>query len=209
MHIYAFGSICRGDVTVDSDIDLLAIVEGRDERFDTEVFSVYSYKRISELWKMGNAFAWHLHHESRLIYAADGLDNLAQRGSPNPYNRAAVDCARFKRVFENAYEALRSETVSTVFELSTVFLSIRNLATCYSLGVRGEANFGRDAAVRLGQLSVPITTEAYGILRRARVLSTRGLGSYVSPEQTKVVLKEGGVLSDWVTQISREAEQHG
>ena len=209
MHIYAFGSICRGDMTVDSDIDLLAIITGLDERFDPRKFSIYSYNRISELWNIGNAFAWHLHYESRLIFAEDGFDNLAVRGSPDPYNRVALDCARFKNIFKNAYESLKTDNASTVFELSTIFLSIRNLATCYSLGVCKEPNFGRDAAVRLGQLSVPISDRAYHILRRARVLSTRGVGSYITPEETHHVLEECGALSDWVARISCEAEQHG
>lgn len=209
MHIYAFGSICRGDVTVDSDIDLLAIVAGRDGRFSPSKFSIYSYKRISELWDTGSAFAWHLHYESRLIFAEDGLDTLAERGRPRPYNRGALDCARFKEIFQNAYESLMTDSTSTVFELSTIFLSIRNLATCYSLGVREEPNFGRDAAMRLGQLSVPISDEAYRILRRARVLSTRGVGSYITPEETHHVLEECGALSDWVERIACEADQHG
>ena len=117
MHIYAFGSICRGDVAVDSDIDLLAIVRGLDERFDPSKFSIYSYIRMSELWKIGSAFAWHLHYESRLIFSEDGLDNLAERGLPNPYRRGALDCLRFKNVFENSYKALKQDTVSAVFEL--------------------------------------------------------------------------------------------
>lgn len=32
MHIYAFGSICRGEIDKNSDIDLLAIVDGFDAR---------------------------------------------------------------------------------------------------------------------------------------------------------------------------------
>jgi hypothetical protein len=209
LHIYAFGSVCRGDITPDSDIDLLAIVDGRDDRFDAEVFSIYAYKRVAELWEAGNAFAWHLHFESKLIYADDGRDNLADRGSPSAYTRARTDCARFKSVFENAYDALRAKTVSSVFELSSIFLSIRNLATCYSLGIRGEANFGRDAAIRLGRLSVPLTREAYEILRRARFLSTRGLGAYITRQETERVLREGDTLSEWVEKIAREAQQHG
>ena len=209
MHIYAFGSICRGDMTVDSDIDVLAIVAGLDERFDPNKFSIYSYNRISELWNSGNAFAWHLHYESRLIFTEDGFDNLAERGPPGPYIRGAQDCARFKSIFENAYESLKTGSVSTVFELSTIFLSIRNLATCYSLAVCKEPNFGRDAAVRLGQLNVSISDKAYHVLRRARVLSTRGIGSYITPVDTRHVLEEFGSLSSWVVTISRAVEQHG
>ena len=57
MHIYAFGSVCRGDVLPSSDIDLLAITEGHDSRFDPNNYSIYSYNRIKELWQEGNPFA--------------------------------------------------------------------------------------------------------------------------------------------------------
>jgi hypothetical protein len=209
VHIYAFGSICRGDVTVDSDIDLLAIVKGRDERFNPSKYSIYSYGRVSEIWDIGNAFAWHLHYESRLIFSENQRDHLKELGAPAPYNRVAVDCTRFRLLFENAYESLKTHTLSPVFELSTIFLSIRNLATCYSLGVRKEPNFGRDAAKRLGDLSVPITREAYQILRRARMLSTRGLGAYITSAEIGRVLEEHSILSDWVIRLACEAEQNG
>ncbi|WET17143.1 hypothetical protein P2W49_10480 [Yersinia intermedia] len=39
---------------------MLAIVSGRDERFNPRDYSIYSYERINELWKEGNPFAWHL-----------------------------------------------------------------------------------------------------------------------------------------------------
>ena len=71
MHIYIFGSICRGDLREGSDIDLLALVEGYDSRFDPDTFSVYSYSRIADLWAEGNPFAWHLFLESRLVFASD------------------------------------------------------------------------------------------------------------------------------------------
>ena len=67
MHVYAFGSICRGDVSLTSDIDLLAVVDGYDPRFDPNVFSIYSYNRIEELWAEGNPFAWHLAKESKVV----------------------------------------------------------------------------------------------------------------------------------------------
>lgn len=66
MHIYVFGSTCRGDILPSSDVDLLAIVDGYDSRFDPNIYSIYSYQRIKEIWDEGNPFAWHLSLESRL-----------------------------------------------------------------------------------------------------------------------------------------------
>lgn len=71
---YSIHAISRGvdlliPISVDSDIDLLALVEveGFDQNIDPDKFSIYSYKRIQELWTAGNAFAWHLSLESKLI----------------------------------------------------------------------------------------------------------------------------------------------
>jgi len=36
---------------------------------------------------------------------------------------------------------------SKVFDLSTIFLSIRNIATCFSLGVKSQPNFSRNSAL--------------------------------------------------------------
>jgi len=81
MHIYAFGSVCRGEVSRDSDIDLLCIDEGTQaDRFDPELYSVYSYERIRELWSEGNPFAWHLWLESRLLFSSDAEDHLSLGG---------------------------------------------------------------------------------------------------------------------------------
>ncbi|HHE9539890.1 TPA: nucleotidyltransferase domain-containing protein [Haemophilus influenzae] len=60
MHIYVFGSLCRGELDNKSDIDILII---SDEKFGSEYnkYSVYSYEKIRELWLDGNPFAWHLY----------------------------------------------------------------------------------------------------------------------------------------------------
>lgn len=80
MHIYAFGSVCRGEIDNQSDIDLLAVVAGHDDRFDSSIYSIYSYNRLKELWKEGNPFAWHLASEAKIIFSSNGEDFLSQLG---------------------------------------------------------------------------------------------------------------------------------
>src|SRR6266567_2727843 len=116
MHIYAFGSLCRGEVSFGSDVDVLAITEGFDSRFDPDAFSIYSYKRICDLWKDGNPFAWHLATEAKLIFASNGINFLAELGAPSQYTRCAEDCLKFARLYEHAIEALKKEECSAVFE---------------------------------------------------------------------------------------------
>jgi predicted nucleotidyltransferase len=132
MHIYAFGSVCRGDVSPGSDVDLLAIVEGHDPRFSPSDYSIYSYERISKIWEEGNPFAWHLSIESKLVYSADQSDFLRTLGKPYSYMKCREDCERFLGLFQEARASFESHTETKVFDLSMVFLAIRNFATCFS-----------------------------------------------------------------------------
>jgi hypothetical protein len=179
MHIYAFGSVCRGDVSAYSDVDLLAIVESDDSRFDPNVYSIYSYKRIKELWEEGNPFAWHLALESRLLFSSDGADYLKVLGNPKPYRHCVRDCEKFRALFREGYESVVAGNSSVVFDLSAIFLSIRNLASCFSLGVTDRPNFSRSSALCLGTRSLLLPQDSYRVLERARILCTRGQGANI------------------------------
>lgn len=209
MHIYAFGSICRGDLSADSDIDLLALVKGRDLRLDPDKFSIYSYNRMQELWIMGNAFAWHLALESKLIYSEDGSNFIKMLGMPSKYAHAKTDCARFRDIFEASFEAVKRGSPSLVFELSTIFLALRNLATCYSLTKMPEPTFGRDSARRLGPKSLNISEEIYRLLMRSRLLSTRGTGDDISNVELPSVISELQKCHTWVYQLCEEVAACG
>ena len=80
LHIYAFGSICRGDVAPDSDIDLLAITSGGSNELSRSMFSIYSHSKIEKIWNEGNPFAWHLHQESKLLHSSDSSDFIFDLG---------------------------------------------------------------------------------------------------------------------------------
>lgn len=201
MHVYAFGSICRGEVDLASDIDLLAIVEGRDARFDPETFSIYSYKRIKEIWREGSPFAWHLSLEARLLHGSDGTDFLRGLGEPANYTRSNVDCAKFRSIFGSACEAIKADSPSPVFELSSVFLAVRNIATCYSLGVLGRPDFSRRSALRLGGDSLDIEGEVFALIERARILSTRGQGPLLSEIEIKSAVARLGPIESWMDRL--------
>ncbi len=209
MHIYAFGSICRGDLSVDSDIDLLALVNGRDIRLDPEKFSIYSYSRMCELWRAGNAFAWHLFLESRLIYASDGSDFLESLGAPAKYSGVIADCVRFRDIFESSFQAVQNGTPSLVFELSTIFLALRNIATCYSLASMEIPTFGRDSARRLGSKSLNIDKDIYSFLMRSRLLSTRGVGNNIDDINLSVLVTELWRCRSWINEICKEVNFNG
>lgn len=208
MHIYAFGSICRGDIDADSDIDLLAIVKGQDSRFNANVFSIYSYARIKELWAEGNPFAWHLARESRMLFSADENDFIRSLGDPNRYRNCVHDCRKFLSLFQQAKQALANGKRSSVFELSIVFLSIRNIASCFSLGMGSKPNFSRRAAFDLGVRNAPISDRLYVVLHRCRVLSTRGHG--VPPGDAEIVfaVRSLPAIEKWMIGLVEEAQTY-
>lgn len=208
MHIYAFGSIVRGEISTGSDIDLLAIVEGHDPRFEPEMFSIYSYARIRDLWGEGNPFAWHLSLESKLLYSQDGSDFLNGLGMPAPYRRYLRDCQKFFDLFRDACKSISLESNSMVFNLSTVFLSIRNFASCFSLGVTNRPDFSRGSSLGLGGDSIPISRDCYGILERARILSTRGLGSNLTGAEVSLVIRELDTILEWMDNLLTKARDY-
>ncbi|QZY89839.1 nucleotidyltransferase domain-containing protein [Pantoea dispersa] len=198
MHIYAFGSICRGEVDSFSDVDMLAIVSGRDERFNPIDYSIYSYERINELWKEGNPFAWHLFLESMLIYSPDSVDYLRGLGKPSSYNSGLIDCEKFLEIFISAKDSIESSVLTEVFDLSSVFLSIRNFATCFSLNCNVRPDFSRNSARNLGIHSIPISGLTYHLLERARVLCTRGTGEILSTDDIKNAKSQLGLIESWM-----------
>lgn len=209
MHIYAFGSLCRGELDFGSDVDLLAVTEGFDSRFDPDVFSIYSYKRIQALWQNGNPFAWHLATEGRLIFASDARDFLKELGTPTAYKQCAEDCRKFLQVYERAIEAIRNNECSLIFELSAIFLAIRNFATCFSLGVINLPTFSRHSAKMLGERSLLISDNAYQLLERSRILSTRAVGQIIERAEVTSCFDDFCQIGFWMNRLLLEIPKHG
>ena len=207
MHIYAFGSVCRGEISQDSDVDLLVIGGGDASQYDPDTYSIYSYERIQELWLEGNPFAWHLFLESRLLFSSDRQDFLHSLGSPRAYKHCARDWERFLALFRDAYSSLACGG-SKVFDLSTIFLSIRNIATCFSLGVTNRPDFSRSSALRLGLNSVSLPLDSYQVLERARVLCTRGRGRKITDEEVTPTRRHLDGVYDCMRKLVEKAKEH-
>ena len=202
MHFYAFGSICRGEVDKSSDVDLLACITGPNSDIDTEKFSVYQHDRLRSLWAEGNPFAWHLHLESRLLFSSDGIDFIASLGAPATYTAGAEDCAKFANLFSDSFTQLSKSRVNATFNLSCMFLGIRNFATCYSIW-RGHPVFSRRSPLLI-DAPLSVDAEAFSILTRARVLSTRGIGLALSDEEVMLVLRAAPSIQTWIRQLLAE-----
>ena len=206
MHVYAFGSICRGEIDYGSDIDLLAIVDrfAEAEELDPTKFSIYRYSRMEQLWDEGNPFAWHLATEAKLLFSSAGDDFLNALGKPHSYAQAARDCQNFQRLCCGAQSALETGTNSPVFELSTIFLAVRNFATCYALGSKSVCEFSRLSSRRLGDKSLLMSDDAFSILEKSRLLSTRGHGAMVDQDEVALVLQEASAIGKWMDELLKE-----
>jgi predicted nucleotidyltransferase len=206
MYIYAFGSICRGEIDELSDLDLLLI---RDksiniENFDSEKYSIYSEERLNDLWKEGNPFAWHLYLESKLIFSTNTSDYLKELGTPNEYKNVKEDLEKFYNLYLTSVESLINSKNSIVFDLSTIFLSIRNFATCYSISYLDKYNFSRNSALTIIENNLVISQECFSILEKARVLSTRGLGKEITKDEINLVQNELPKINEWFYTIKNK-----
>jgi hypothetical protein len=196
MHIYAFGSVCRGEIDRGSDIDLLACIDRSAPQIDTEKYSVYQYERLKDLWNEGNPFAWHLHLESKLLFSPDGSDFLKGLGVPSSYRAIRDDLEKFKSLFDRSFQALGELTNSATFHLSCIFLAIRNYATCYSLST-GSPIFSRRSPLMVTP-NLDIDPEAFSVLVRARLLSTRGYGEGILDSEVAATYRAVATVPQWM-----------
>jgi hypothetical protein len=170
------------------------------------VFSLYSYERIHELWREGNPFAWHLSLESRLLFSSDHSDYLEALRRPQPYTNYVADCQKFVALFREAYRSVLSGMTNRVFKLSTVFLSIRNIATCFSLGGGRQPDFSRYSALRLGADSISISHSVYQTLEKARILCARGYGANIPVREVDMAIMELGEVDKWMIHLLEKAK---
>lgn len=201
MHIYAFGSVCRGEIDRGSDVDLLACCASTTNEIDKDKYSIYQYERLRELWFEGNPFAWHLFLESKLLFTPDGSDFIKNLGSPAKYKTIEADSNKFRLLFERSYNALLNSSNSQTFHLSCIYLAIRNYATCYSLAAE-KPIFSRYSALKVLP-SLHLESGVFNILVRARLLSTRGFGDNIKKNEIELVINAISQVPAWMDSLRR------
>lgn len=202
MHIYAFGSVCRGEIDQGSDVDLLACVDSPAPHIDPNKYSIYRYERIQELWNEGNPFAWHLHLESKLLFSSNGTDFLGDLGAPRHYKAGDSDCEKFRNLFERSSQALKQSANSSIFHLSCIFLAVRNFATCHSLSI-GHPIFSRNSPLMVTP-ALDIDSSAFSTLVRARLLSTRGHGEKIMDSEIAATAQAITIVPQWMDELRSE-----
>lgn len=199
-HLYAFGSVCRGEIDKSSDIDLLACLSEPNPGIDSNRFSIYSHKRIRDLWSEGNPFAWHLHLESKLLYSSTGEDFINNLGRPAEYIKLVEDCEKFRSLFSESLNSLTTTTNSPTFDISCMFLATRNFATCYSLG-SGNPVFSRYSPLLIAE-KLPISKNEFDVFVRARILSTRGYGEPLTNSDIGLAKESAHSVVEWMDEIA-------
>lgn len=202
MDIYCFGSLARGEIDTLSDVDILIVDPLNRNEIDTN-YSVYSFSRLEEMWSQGNPFAWHLFLESRLLFSTHNLDTVKKLSMPKEYSSWESDSFKFETLFFTALNELKGETNSFVFELSNLFLAIRNFATCASFMLLDRPVFSRRSYSLLGEFSLKLKEEVEDTLINSRILATRGKGRSVTHDDVFAVLENEHCFLDWFDKVKR------
>lgn len=203
MEIYAFGSIVRGEIDEYSDVDLLVIKDLKEKipEIDKERFSIYTFERLSQLWEEGNPFSWHLYSESKCLYSENSIPFLKSLGKPNPYINHLNDLNKFHKLFLDSKLSIESNSYSLDFDLSMIFLAIRNFASCFSLGFLKIEEFSRDTALKIGEYSIQINITTYNRLKASRILASRGIGDRVTENELKEIMNEFSTIEKWFNEL--------
>jgi hypothetical protein len=145
----------------------------------------------------------------KLLFSNDGSNLFSALGPPKRYQACRQDCEKFYELSRAAKDSFANGDGTRIFGLSTIFLAIRNFATCFSLGVTQEPDFSRHSALRLGGNSLAIAPRAYSILERARILCTRGQGEIITDDETQLAADEFSHIEDWMTQLLEKVGHYG
>lgn len=198
--VYIFGSVVRGEIDQYSDIDLLLISDEPIENIDPNKYSIYSPERIKELYSEGNPFAWHLYYESKLVFSSE-QDFLVSLGKPSHYTKCKSDLLKFKKLFDDSIASINENDFSIIFDLSMIFLAIRNFATCYTLGSYEKPIFSRTTFEKLYDYPLNLDDEVKEILMMSRISSTRGI-EYSTENKSLSLLKLNlNKIENWFNEI--------
>lgn len=205
MNIYIFGSIVRGEIDHYSDVDLLLIKDDEISDADPSKYSIYTEERIKSMFTEGNPFAWHLFYESVLVYSS-GEDYIKSLGVPSIYSNCKSDLQKFKELFEQSFNSLKDNNFSTTFDLSMIFLAIRNFATCYSLGVYEKPIFARTSFEKLIDFPLNINRKVVDLLMMSRISSTRGLSYEIDEYDLELFYQNADDIKNWFNKILKHYE---
>lgn len=218
--VYLYGSSARNEQAIHSDTDILVLFkapkpnledfQGLSELDLVEAsvdLSYYSLKRITEMYREGHLFAWHLYKEAKFLSGAD--DILDDIGEPEPYSNLYDDVYPLVELMKSSRDRLMASPINLVFEAGLLFVSARNIAMSSSYFSNEGVTFSAFAPLIVSnfQKPFPISKFDYETLRSARLASVRGLSS----PQLNVdwVLSVGAKLIDWAEVVVDDYKECG
>jgi predicted nucleotidyltransferase len=200
--IYVFGSICRGQSTPTSDVDVLVVPFEVDSSQFPQHWSVYSPELLSEYFNAGRLFAWHLHIEAKCVFSSRSESFLASLGTPAPYSTIFDDIDDLEVLLKEALNELAAGTENVIYELGIAYTAIRDLAMSASWSLLTNPCFAADAPYRL-PVDPPLPRDIYHQTMIARHASTRGSQFSFDPTSTAEIVTKAP-LERWVASL-REA----
>ncbi len=200
MWLYIFGSAVRGEVDLQSDVDVLAILEDKGAQANLpKTFLVYSKLELTECFARGDLFSHHLAMESRLVYSFDGSDVISDLGAPAPYQAGADDFECFCEIAEGALRQLRNGSSCSVFEHGLLYMAVRDVAMILSYHERGTPIFSKYTPYRVTP-QLKLDFAKYESIKRCRAASTRGP---VAGELKALSGDDLNTIDNWVSSSRR------
>jgi hypothetical protein len=200
--IYVFGSICRGESTPTSDVDVLVIPFDVENSQFPQQWSIYSPELLAEYFEAGRLFAWHLHLEAKCVFSQRKEPFLKSLGQPAPYTSIISDIDDLEALLKEAISELAAGTESVIYELGIAYTAIRDLAMSASWSMLASPCFAADAPYRL-PVEPPLPRDIYRQAMVARHASTRGSRLSFDPSSTARIVTQAP-LENWVASL-REA----
>lgn len=187
--IYLYGSMARGDVSVDSDCDLLIAIRDCDDRsferlikategWHTELnceFALYQISALKAMQKKGSLFLWHIKSEGIELYSSGQelksiLDHLPA------YDGGAEAISEYAEIMNDIDIDNTDETEVINYNLSVMSTLIRNICIICSYEI-GIPQFGRISPVDVCSAhfgdQFPIDIKQYEMLYQYRVAINR------------------------------------
>lgn len=218
IHAAIFGSVARGSNDENSDLDVIAVVDttqGIDKHligkkiqplFEKKIgLSIYGINRISQLWREGSPFAWHLFTESIPIlqYSKGLAENL---GCPSDYRSLESDIKMMSGIMDSASHRIEvCPEKSHCYEAGLLYVAARNSAMYASKMFNGKFDFSRLAPFSIRVVSFPLSLEDYSLLIACRHAATRGL----PPPRldSKTLTHHSRQLLDWSCNLRQKIYQ--
>jgi len=217
-----FGSMARTDADANSDLDILVVLSSSEgfnldslkrnvERlFDSIAsLSVYSQKRMAELFRQGHLFAWHIYLESLPITMEEFSDWVEGLGRPAYYSAARKDIESLVAILKSIGPSVMACPRNRIYEAGLMYVCLRNIALCASWHSPRGLDFSRQSPFAIEQatgVSFPISSNDYAALTACRMSGQRGAaGKDIELEKLLSLWRKATEWSNEITNFVGEA----